>query len=119
MASSIIRRSWFGWLNPNAPSQTTPKTATASTVTLGFANGPILPAAPALAQFACTVNGVARGVTAAACAASNLTLTLASAVTAGQTVIVTYTPNGANTSKCLQDSGGDLVSAFTVSIVAT
>jgi uncharacterized repeat protein (TIGR02059 family) len=115
MASSVIRRAWFGWANPNAPAQTTPKTATGSTVTLGF-SGAILPASPAIAQFACTVNGVARGVTAAACAGSTLTLTLASAVTAAQTVVVTYTPGGVSP---LRNSTGDLVSGFTVSIIAT
>jgi uncharacterized repeat protein (TIGR02059 family) len=116
MASSVIRRTWFGWANPNAPAQSGARTATGSSVALTFGSA-ILPASPAIAQFAVTVNGVARGVTAAACAGSVLTLTLASAVTAGQAVIVTYTPGGVSP---LRNAAGDLVSGFTTpSITAT
>jgi uncharacterized repeat protein (TIGR02059 family) len=116
MASSVIRRAWFGWLNPNAPAQSGARTATASSVALTF-SGAILPASPAIGQFAVTVNAVARGVTAAAVAGSVLTLTLASAVTAGQSIIVTYTPGGVSP---LKDADGDLISAFTTpAIIAT
>jgi uncharacterized repeat protein (TIGR02059 family) len=114
MASSVIRRTWFGWANPNAPVQSGARTATGSSVVIPFAT-PILPAAPAIAQFQATVNGVARGVTAAACAGNNLTLTLASAVTAGQTVVVSYYPGASP----LRNAAGDLVSAFAYTITAT
>jgi uncharacterized repeat protein (TIGR02059 family) len=116
MASSVIRRAWFGWLNPNAPAQSGARTATGTAVALTFGSA-ILPAAPAIAQFSATVNGVARGVTAAACAGSVLTLTLASAATAGQSVVITYTPGGVSP---LRNAAGDLVSAFTTpAIIAT
>ena len=117
MASNVIRRQWFGWINPNSVAQSGAKTATGSTVTLGF-SGPVSPASPASTQFTATVAGVARGVTAAACAGSNVTLTLASAVTAGQAVVVTYKP-GSDQSKRLVDAQGDAVSGFTASITAT
>lgn len=117
MASGVIRRAWFGWANPNAPAQSGGKTATGVTVTIAFGS-PILPAAPTLSQFTATVAGVARAVTAAACAGSTLTLNLASAVTAGQAVVITYKPGGSPAGQ-LQDSGADKVSAFTTTITAT
>lgn len=116
MASNVVRRAWFGWLNPNAPAQSGARTASASSVALTF-DSTILPASPTVSQFTATVNAVARGVTNAACAGSVLTLTLASAVSAGQAVIVTYKPGSPAP---LRDAGNDLVSAFTTpSITAT
>jgi uncharacterized repeat protein (TIGR02059 family) len=118
MASSVIRRTWFGWLNPNAPAQSGARTATGTSVALTF-SAAVLPASPTVSQFTATVAGVARGVTAAAIAGSVLTLTLASAVTAGQAVVITYKPGGPASGQ-LKDSGNDLVSGFTTpSITAT
>ena len=118
MASSVVRRAWFGWANPNAHAQSGARTATGTSVALTFGSA-ILPASPTVAQFTATVAGVARAVTGAACAGSVLTLTLASAVTAGQAVIVTYKPAGADSGK-LRDAQGDLVSGFTTpTITAT
>lgn len=117
MASSIIRRRWFGWANPNAPSRTGTPAVAGAAVTIPF-GAPILPASPAVAQFTATVAGVARGITAAACAGNNLTLTLASAATTGQAVVVTYKP-GTIAAQALQDNQGDQVSGFTVTISAT
>lgn len=116
MASSVIRRAWFGWANPNAPAQSGARTASGSSIALTFASA-ILPASPTVSQFTATVAGVARGVTGAAVAGSVLTLTLASAVTAGQAVIATYKPGSPAP---LKDADGDLISGFTTpAITAT
>jgi len=118
MASFPVRRSWFAWANPNAPAQGGAKTATGSTVTLGFTGGNPLPASPTVSQFTATVAGAARAVNAAACSGANLVLTLASAVTAGQAVVVTYKPGGIESGR-LKDAQGDHISGFTASITAT
>jgi len=118
MASFVIRRLWFGWKNASAPAQSGARTAAASSVALTFGEA-VLPAAPLKSQFYVTVAGVARGVTNAVCAGTVLTLTLASAVTAGQAVIVRYTPGPDDTGR-LRDAAGNLVSGFTTpSITAT
>jgi uncharacterized repeat protein (TIGR02059 family) len=118
MASNVIRRAWFGWANANAPGQSGARTATGTSIALTF-SAALLPANPTVSQFTATVAGAARGVTNAVVAGSVLTLTLASAVTAGQAVVATYKPAGAESGK-LKDAQGDLVSGFTTpSITAT
>ena len=64
---------------------------------------------PAAGAFMVEVAGVARGVTGVSVLASTVELTLASAVTAGQTVTVGYTPPAAN---WLRDAEGNGVKAF-------
>ena len=59
---------------------------------------------PATTAFAVTVNGAARGVSTVAVSGTTLTLTLSSAVTAGQTVTVAYTKPGTSP---LQDVAGN------------
>ena len=67
---------------------------------------------PAPGAFAVTVDGAARGVSGVAVSASTVTLTLASAVVAGETVTVGYTvPVGANASR-LRDDAGNPVAGF-------
>lgn len=63
---------------------------------------------PAADDFEITVAGVERGVSAVAIADNKVTLTLASAVTAGQVVTVSYTP-GVNV---IQDPAGNRVAAL-------
>ena len=68
---------------------------------------------PAPSAFAVTVDGAARGVSGVAVSASTVTLTLVSAVVAGETVTVGYTvPAGANASP-LRDDAGNPVAGFT------
>ena len=66
-----------------------------------------------IASFACLVNGVARGITVATVVGQNLNITLASAVTAGQTVKLSYTGTGAAP---LKDAAGDNVPAFAIDV---
>ena len=69
-------------------------------------------APPASSAFLVTVGGTVRGVSNVAMSASTVTLSLASAVVAGETVIVGYTvPTDANASP-LQDAAGNAVAAF-------
>ncbi len=72
---------------------------------------------PAPGDFVVTVAGSSRAVTSGGVAISGatLTLTLASAVTAGQTVLVNYTQP---TSNPLQDASGNKVATFTGLMVA-
>ena len=69
-------------------------------------------APPASSAFSVTVGGTARGVSNVAMSASTVTLTLASAVVAEETVTVGYTvPTDANASP-LEDAAGNTVAAF-------
>ena len=67
---------------------------------------------PARGDFVVTVDGSSRGVSygGVAISGATLTLTLASAVTAGQTVLVSYTEPASNP---LQDASGNKVPTFT------
>ena len=124
MPSLVIRRARHGWAAlPGAVDLQAPRyvsgTAAASSVALTFDEN--LRAAPAFAQFTATVNGTARGVTAAVVAAKVVTLTRSSAVTAGQAVIVTYTPGGTPATR-LADASARAVEAeafVTPTITAT
>ena len=67
---------------------------------------------PAPSAFAVTVDSAARGVSGVSVSASTVTLTLVSAVAAGETVTVGYTvPVGANASP-LRDDAGNPVAGF-------
>ena len=67
---------------------------------------------PAPSAFSATVDGAARGVSDVSMSSSSVTLTLASAVAAGETVTVGYTvPTGAN-ARPLRDVAGNRVASF-------
>ena len=92
MASHVIRAGFFGWGGIRGDTATQAAAGTVGVV-LSFARA--LRTAPAFAQFTATVNGVARGVSAAAVSGSNLTLTLAAPnLLAGDRIVITYTPGG-------------------------
>jgi len=79
-----------------------------STLTMTYGEALDAASKPAASAFAVSVNGVARGVSAVGISGSTVSLTLASAVTAGQTVRVAYTKPA---SSPLQDvAGNDAVS---------
>ena len=79
-----------------------------STLTLNYNEGLRTTAAPASSQFAVAVAGAARTVTAVTVANTQVTLTLGSAVTAGQTVTVSYLGG----SPALADLSGNPAPAF-------
>ena len=82
------------------------------TLTLTFSEVLAGSVPPASSAFSVTVGGTARGVSNVAMSASTVTLTLASAVVAGETVTVGYTaPTGANASP-LEDAAGNAMAAF-------
>ena len=91
------------------PIDTTPpvfQSAAVNGASLTMAYNETLDAAsiPAATAFAVTVGGAARGVSNVAIAGSTVTLTLASAVTAGQAVTVAYTKPATNP---IQDAAGN------------
>ena len=67
---------------------------------------------PAAEAFAVSVAGVARGVTEVAVAGSTVALTLASAVTANDTVTVSYTVPAAPDAPRIKDAAGNAAAAF-------
>lgn len=89
MAAFLHRSDWFNWSAPIGliGGFSGAKTATGTTVTL--TPPAALRAGVGAGQFTVLVNGVARAVNSATSGAT-LVLTLASAVTAGQSVIVDY-----------------------------
>jgi len=64
---------------------------------------------PSAGQFTATVNGVARSIASVATAGSILSVTLtAPNLTAGQTVVVTYTPGAPGTGRLAYNDGQEL-----------
>ena len=85
---------------------------TAPALTLTFGEGLDEDSKPASDAFSVAVDGAARGVSDVSISGSTLTLTLASAVLAGETVTVSYTvPAGANANP-LQDAADNAVAGF-------
>ena len=122
MAAYAIRSAFFSWAAPNkgvdvgAPGVvTTTSTGTSVVVTFNEA----MRTGPAFSQFTATVAGVARGVNAASVAGAALTLTLASAVTAGQAVVVNYTPGGTPSTRLADLARGNEVPVSTPLATAT
>jgi uncharacterized repeat protein (TIGR02059 family) len=114
MVSSILRRGWFSWAAPARGVDTgipSVLTCTASGTSVVITFDEAMRASPAAAQFTATVNGVARGVNAAAVAGAVLTLTLASAVSAGQAVVVSYAPGATQSARLADNARGNEVSA--------
>jgi uncharacterized repeat protein (TIGR02059 family) len=99
-------------------------TAVGSTIVLNFSDVNLLDAdnPPLPSSFAVTVTGTAQPVTAVAVngSAKTVTLTLASAATSGQTVVVTYNnPVGSDKTYAIQDLAGNDASFITGNINAT
>jgi uncharacterized repeat protein (TIGR02059 family) len=112
MASNVIRRGFFGWAAPaKGVDVGTPSvvSATAAGTSVAITFDEAMRAAPAFGQFSATVNGVARGVNAAVVAGAVLTLTLASAVTAGQAVVASYVPGGTPATRLADNARGNEV----------
>ncbi len=110
MPASALRHVQFGWKAPQVARYSATVSGTSFVVPL--TGGTPVAGAVTPTQFTCTVAGVARGVTAASVTGQNLTLTLASAATAGQLVVVSYAGGGAAP---LKDAAGNLTPPFTVS----
>jgi uncharacterized repeat protein (TIGR02059 family) len=92
MASFPIRAGFFGW---GGMAGKTGAVATVGGVGVAITYARALRTAPAFAQFTATVNGVARGVSAATVTGSTLSLTLAAPnLVAGDRIVITYTPGG-------------------------
>lgn len=109
MPAAALRFKQFGWLAPRVGQFAAIVNGTA--VTIPFTQGTLVAGAVTASQFAVTVNGTARGVSSATVAGANLGLVLASAVTAGQVVKVSYAGGGAAP---LKNAAGELVAPFAV-----
>lgn len=116
MAAFVHRSDWFNW---NAiigliAGFSGAKTATGTTVTLTPAAA--LRAGAAKEQFTVLVNGVQRAVNTAVSGAT-LVLTLASGVSAGQSVVVTYTPGPTTSTRLARASDSALYQAGTLAAI--
>lgn len=118
MAAFLVRSDWFNWAAViglgGAAGFSGAKTATGSTVTLTPAAA--LRAGVGKDQFTVLVNGVARGVNTAVSGAT-LVLTLASAVTAGQSVIVDYKAGGVAAARLARASDSALYQNGTLAAI--
>ena len=98
----------------STPDTTAPVLSTAAvngtTLTLTYNEALNTTSTPAAAAFAVTVAGAARTVSSVAVSGSAVTLTLSSAVTHGQTVVLSYTVPNANPT---QDAAGNDAAALT------
>lgn len=108
MAAFHYRANWFGWGDYIPPFPSATKTVLAAALTIGF-DSALQANSPTASQFTVLVNGAARTVSSAAASGTSVVLTLASAVTTGQTVTVQYTPGGAVP---IRDAAGNVVAAF-------
>jgi uncharacterized repeat protein (TIGR02059 family) len=111
MVAQALRFRLYGWLAPQVSANQA--TVNGTSLVIPLTQG--VPAAGAVTanQFTVTVNGVARGVSTATVAGQNCTLVLASAVTNGQTVKVSYAGGGAVP---LKNAAGDLTPPFAISV---
>ena len=119
MASRIIRARWFNRVlaaKAGAARATETKATPGSAIVTIYFDEP-LRAAPVSTQFTATVGGVARVVNTTTTSGSRLTVTLASAVNAGQNVVITYVANG-TPAQNLADAAGTSVANFVTSDVA-
>jgi uncharacterized repeat protein (TIGR02059 family) len=116
VVAQALRFKQFGWNAPRVNPFGAGVNGAALTIPFSPAStgqDPPIPGAVTPAQFTVLVNGVSRAVNAANVAGVVLTLTLAAAVTNGQTVTVQYVGGGANP---LKDAQGDLVAPFSMSV---
>lgn len=111
MPAQALRHKAFGW---NAPrTNIYGATVNGTALVIPFVGDALVAGAVTIAQFTCLVNGVSRTISAAVAAAASVTLTLASAVTNGQTVTVSYVQGGAAP---LKDAAGDLTPSFSMTV---
>jgi uncharacterized repeat protein (TIGR02059 family) len=117
MAGYHIRAGWFWgsgpFAAPIAPAMAAQPAVNGATLTMTWKENLTADASVALAQFLVIVAGVQRTITTAVATVGGLTLTLATPVTAGQAVEVSYTPGG----DPLKDDDGTLIPGFTSSTV--
>lgn len=111
MVAQALRFKQFGWLAPKVSDFGATVNGTAMVVP--FVGDVPVAGAVTIASFTCLVNGVNRGISVATVAGANLNITLASAVTNGQTVKLSYTGTGAAP---LKDAAGDLTPAFAIDV---
>lgn len=122
MGAYAIRAAYFAWAAPNRGVDvgypavlSAASTGTSVTITFNEA----LRTGPAFGQFTGTVAGSARGINAASVSGAVLTLTLASAVTAGQAVVVSYAPGGTPSTRLADLNRGNEVPAASPLATAT
>jgi uncharacterized repeat protein (TIGR02059 family) len=119
MAAYAIRAAWFGFPAGGlhaGPAKSLIATNAAAVVTIRFSEP--LRAAPTLAQFAATVAAVARTINSVSVSGSNLIVTLASAPTTGQAVVVTYTQGAPGAGRLASATGDELPSGTLASFNA-
>lgn len=121
MASFAIRKAWFTWPlggTHGGPANAVAASNAAAVVTIRFSEALRTSTQPTLAQFAATVAGAARTINSVVAAGNTLTVTLASAPTAGQAVVVTYTQGVAGNGRLASASGEELQSQTLASFAA-
>lgn len=111
MVAQALRFKLFGWLSPRVSEFAATVVGTAMVVPI-TGGTPVVGAVTA-SQFTCLVNGASRGISAATVAGQNCNITLASAVTTGQTVTLSYAGGGAAP---LKDAAGNLTPPFTITV---
>jgi uncharacterized repeat protein (TIGR02059 family) len=114
MVAQALRFRLFGWLAPQVARFSA--TVNGTSLVIPLTQGVPLAGAVTASQFTVTVNGVTRGVSTATVAGQNCTLVLASAVTNGQTVKVSYAGGGAAP---LKNTAGDLTPPFAIDVTNT
>lgn len=114
MVAQALRFRLFGWLSPQVSRFAATVNGTAMVVPI--TGGVPTAGAVTIASFQCLVNGVARTISVASVTGQNLNITLASAVTAGQTVTLSYSGSGAAP---LKDAAGNLTPAFAIAVTNT
>lgn len=95
-----------------APPQLTAATVNGTTLTLTFSEPLDENATPAVAAFAVTVGTDSRAINAVDVAGSVVTLTLSSAISAGDTVTVGYTMPTGSGAQAIQDTFGNKTASF-------
>lgn len=122
MASFVIRKTWFGWPaggQHSGPAVARPASNAGATVTIPFDEALRSSPQPTLSQFTATVAGGARTVNSATVTGSSLAIVLASAPTAGQAVVVTYTQGTPGTGRLASSTGEELPTGTIASFNAT
>jgi ABC-type phosphate/phosphonate transport system permease subunit len=123
MASYAIRKAWFGFpaggKSGSAPVASGAATNAAAVVTIPFNEVLRTSTQPTLSQFTATVAAVGRAVNTVVAAGKTLTVTLASAPTAGQPVVVTYTQGVAGAGRLADVDGQEVPSSVIASFNAT
>jgi hypothetical protein len=112
VVAQALRFKQFGWYSQGQPHNSN-SSASGTGGDLMFST-PLASNTPTLSQFALTIDGVARTLSPIFAGGTDLNFTFAApAITAGQKLVLSYTPNGAIK---LQDAAGNLVAAFSVPI---